>query len=1067
MRRKVFCVGLAILGAVVTMVCGVSRAGAAEYSWQQPHAKVLPQGDLEWAPRPFVFEKGESVRYIDYESGDDANDGLTKTTPWKHHPWDANATGKAKECEGIHTYVFKRGAIYRGALTAAESGVPGNPIRLTSDPDWGTGEACLFGSEQIKDGWKRCDAQSAPGIPQPEKVWYRDMATDQPPWALWETRGEDVIRIPIARAPNWTITNPDDPQKDWWTWKGRAKVPDNGGIDPEHITSDDPHFYDGGAVYTEWSGNMGTVYRREVQAYDVKEHALRCGKGRAGNRYFIENVRGLLDAPGEYFYARTPPFAQRLYVRMPEGRDPNTCVLEASRIKWLIVLRDKSNIVISGLRFSFNDVGNPGSDRPIVPMAPVVIRIAGDSHDVHVTNCRFFHIAGAVSAFPRPNQKHTEAALPDLMPWHHDTMNHIEVNDNDIEYCDRSAIMMNSGMVAWGVEWPPRGEFKKARIMRNRLHWIAIRPGGYLYSALPTISADALEEVEIAGNILDRCCGAGISTLGGRRGNNVEVGDTPLTRILIHHNKVTNTMLSCNDYGGIEPWQGGSNYVYNNISGNCIGARNYVSIEKPEKTTAYNFYLDGTFKSYVFNNIAWGGSNSPDSPYRSRAPFMQVIGFMNHWFNNTAYGFMEGFHGSAAQRCSFLGNVLNDMTWYYMKQGSKHEASISMEDAKTQDVPFIPSLAYGENIFFGPPSEQSGKMFVLKDMRAATPEEMSQKLAALKTKLSSYGRMAAEQPLRDPANHDFRPVAGSGVEGNGVKFFVPWSLYAMVGEWNFYRDPSDPKRVTGENFYMSDEYMQRRTYYEIPRNDLDVPGGTLDDYISGPLEDWTPGAMKFDGKSRYCVLPDNRIKSGYTLTEHIEPGGKDLIKGKWTYPGERRKTVDMNDNNFLIEVYFKTDLGFRSGVLVSKRGANNGRGYQLSVDDTGTLSFTVQADASAGVTTTNPINDGRWRHIIAEVDRMGGMMRLYVDGKLDIQAKVDLEGSCSNTGDFLLGKGNDGRFFAGAVDFLRVSRGTLKDAKTTIDELYAWEFDGPFLRGFCGVKPQGKRNAGALLLSDN
>ena len=76
---------------------------------------------LEWTPKPFVFQKGDSALYIDFESGDDAKDGKTQQTAWKHHPWDAGATGEAKACKGIHTYVFKGGVVYRNALKATES----------------------------------------------------------------------------------------------------------------------------------------------------------------------------------------------------------------------------------------------------------------------------------------------------------------------------------------------------------------------------------------------------------------------------------------------------------------------------------------------------------------------------------------------------------------------------------------------------------------------------------------------------------------------------------------------------------------------------------------------------------------------------------------------------------------------------------------------------------------------------------------------------------------------------------------------------------------------------------
>ena len=65
--------------------------------------------------------------------------------------------------------------------------------------------------------------------------------------------------------------------------------------------------------------------------------------------------------------------------------------------------------------------------------------------------------------------------------------------------------------------------------------------------------------------------------------------------------------------------------------------------------------------------------------------------------------------------------------------------------------------------------------------------------------------------------------------------------------------------------------------------------------------------------------------------------------------------------------------------------------------------------------------------------------------------------SLKNNDDLIVGKG-----LPGAIAFLRISQGTLRDADTTIDELYAWEFDGPFLRDFMGVKPVGKRDAGAF-----
>ena len=176
----------------------------ARWSWQEPQAKVLPTGDLEWAPKPFEFKAGESVRYIDFESGNDANDGLSKQTPWKHHPWDPNAAGKAAACKGVHTYVFKQGVVYRGELNANESGTADAPIILTRDPSWGTGPAVICGSEAVT-GWKKGADNNL--IPEPEKVWYVDL--DWAPRNVWMV-GKDgaVTRIALARTPNWNDHRP-------------------------------------------------------------------------------------------------------------------------------------------------------------------------------------------------------------------------------------------------------------------------------------------------------------------------------------------------------------------------------------------------------------------------------------------------------------------------------------------------------------------------------------------------------------------------------------------------------------------------------------------------------------------------------------------------------------------------------------------------------------------------------------------------------------------------------------------------------------------------------------------
>ena len=128
------------------------------------------------------------------------------------------------------------------ALRVKESGVSGAPVRLTSDPSWGKGEAVLCGSERVLS-WKR--GATHPDIPEPQLVWWADL--DFAPRCVWSVSQDGkILRIPLARTPNWKLSNPDDVKSEWWVWDNPGKPfgntikNDRGqeihlGIDTQHI----------------------------------------------------------------------------------------------------------------------------------------------------------------------------------------------------------------------------------------------------------------------------------------------------------------------------------------------------------------------------------------------------------------------------------------------------------------------------------------------------------------------------------------------------------------------------------------------------------------------------------------------------------------------------------------------------------------------------------------------------------------------------------------------------------------------------------------------------------------
>ncbi len=405
------CIG--ILALLIAAHNGVSAQNVARWSWQEPQAKVLPTGDLEWAPKAFEFKAGESVRYIDFESGNDANDGLSKQTPWKHHPWDPNAGAKAAACKGPQTYVFKQGVDYRGELNANESGTEDASIILTRDPSWGEGPAVICGSEAVT-GWKQGADNKL--IPEPEKVWYVDL--NWAPRNVWVVgKNGAVARIALARTPNWNITDPDDIKSEWWTWKNPDKPFDNYttinsqrrhlAFDKEQINTNKPQdYYQGAIIWTTKGWVMGNPFPARVLAADREKGSLTFAgqwggepayKIIRGCQYYLEDKPQYLDSPGEFWFDNKDN-GGRLYLRLPGDLDPNSAHIEVAKRIHMIDSRGISHVRVRGLTFRFanvywNLVAAPyWVSHESIDVQPGCVRLLGSGTDIEVSHCAFEHV---------------------------------------------------------------------------------------------------------------------------------------------------------------------------------------------------------------------------------------------------------------------------------------------------------------------------------------------------------------------------------------------------------------------------------------------------------------------------------------------------------------------------------------------------------------------------------------------------------------------------------------------------------------------------------------------------
>ncbi|MAX26211.1 MAG: hypothetical protein CMJ19_17080, partial [Phycisphaeraceae bacterium] len=976
---------------LVQFCCTTAKAQTtAAFDWQKPVAQVLPTGEIRYKPQPFVFAKGQHVRYIDFQNGDDHNDGRTPTSAWKHHPWDPNARNQSQQDQQGDTYLFKRGVIYRGKIQIKRQGTAQNPIRITSDPTWGDVDAPAMwvGSQQVTgfkplgsipsqddavDGdittaiqswakvthpqsiepgktysitltltdtfadekvvvslnWSKQNGQfggyntsARPGnipakqgtytfelkprdkadlggfslavyrstsgswqdrtalgicnipltsakktrsvathtlIPEPQKVWYVDL--DFAPRNVWMINADkQVTRIPLARTPNWKVQDTDDIKRQWWQFDNpgnphfkRVKV-DNSeyllGIDTKHLT-ESPDYYDGAYVWTEYGWVMGTPYPSRIRKFfpDRKGMAIKgqWGGGAGGNhlprysRYYLENKPQFLDDPDGEFWFEKRGSGGRLFIRLPGDQNPNEVAVEVAKHATLIDAESMNHLQISNLSFGFT---NTWWDLDASPFAnkdvdPACIRLLGHGDDIRVTHNRFEHVNLPVRLVVVGDGK---------------TIDRVRITDNVIRYTDHGAMQLLDGS-SWGQEYPTT-QLLDVKVLRNKLQYIGMRPTSWGQGhAIDILCA---QTCEVAGNVLNKLYGAGIFVYGGKR--SAARTDRPLSRILIHHNQVTDSLLNNNDWGGIETWQAGPAYVYNNVSGNPGGYKLWGIANQPKEPGTARFghayYMDGGYKQYYFNNIAWGKSNDPYSPLGNTAAFQEIHGYQTNIFNNTAYNFVIGSRRQApvAGQNKYMGNIWDSIGYMVFRHAkpSRQQADPNARDVGTVGSEFEHATnAYVNNLFYKLPTqvgvfEPTGVWYPDLDSFASAMQK--------RQSIGNVGHVSEQPVLRNAPQHDFRPTQAA--VDQGVKVFVPWALYAVVGEWHFYHAGDDPTRIPDEHFHLSSHYVKRTDYHHMPRFPLTLVNADVSAYQDGPLEDWTKGSLTFDGQTTYATLTE-------------------------------------------------------------------------------------------------------------------------------------------------------------------------------------------------------------------
>jgi hypothetical protein len=890
-------------------------------------------------------------------------------------------------------------------------------------------------------------------MPDADKVWSTDV--DFLPRTLWLTRpDEDPVRLKLARWPNWEESNPRDLMSEWPTWDqpqwwkeglNQTKI----GKNTKHVGIADSlpgplEDLVGGTVWTEWGIVMGSPYPAEIEGVADIQQGKRSYQGIAfrgpwtynaleriitGNRFYLEDLPQFLDEPGE-FWVEKKGSNSRIYVRLPGDADPNGFTLEAGRHYNFFEGSHAEHLHWTGLTFRFGNMGwhynHPQWGRPNLLIG--AIRLSGEGDGLVIANNTFEHL-------PMPVRIDVGSTAQRIGT--------ITVADNRMTDTDHGAITITNAT--------PRGESSMGSlghvdVLRNSL----VRIGMRIVSGEHGHAVDIRfpETSHLAGNFLHRIGGWGLSVFGGKpSGNNRAEIEAPLSRHLIHHNRVEDVLLKSNDWGGIETWQGGSHYVFNNVVINALGFKHWIWNQgNKDRASSFGhaYYMDGSFKNYVFNNIGLGQNNDVSTPGVNLTAIQNIISFENWYFNNSFHTFVAATRQQApdAGRFRYLGNVFSDVSQMLFRHANPQDTAPDPNAAHyTQGGNFdYPSIAYYGNILH----DISGRIGTFEETGVVYDEltDFRKALSRLNVQATDVGIITEQAPLLDPGDMDWRPVMGSAARSVDIRVFVPWGLARTVGEWQFTLNRADPNEIIDEHWLMTAAYADRKSYKDTPRYPLRGEGFTATDYTKGSLDTWTDSALHFDA-SRALRVTHTEANVAVRI-----PGGQGV-----EVPDAEPRSVDARRTSLIVEAIVRPA---GDGLIAGK--FDGAVGYTLSIKD-GAPVFRIATEGGDDIAVQGAaLESGQWHHVLGEFDRENRRLTLYVAGQPGTTAGIQsITGSLSNRADFVVGEG-----FTGDIGFLRVALSSLAESKTSFNELHTWQTDGPHFYDFTGQDRRIQNAAGAL-----
>ena len=706
------------------------------------------------------------------------------------------------------------------------------------------------------------------------------------------------------------------------------------------------------------------------------------------SRYFIENLPFLLDAGGEFFYC---PKRKKLFVRLPGDQNPNTAHLEAGRHEVILSILNGADIEIENLHFAgINELPIKTASTRFWRGAlhNSAIQLSGNTERIRVSSCRFTNLPFGIISFcsNRPQKELLEQII---------------IENNVFENIGGSAVTLSaiSRLRAPVLKTGKTGRLRRVKLTGNEVNLAGARRISLWGFDHGLCLVDA-ELSEVAYNTTRRTAGSGIIVFAPpfyhQFGKNPQL-EVPVQRNSIHHNRVEDSLLSLQDYGGIAYWHGGPAYLYANTSVNPVGYKHTHFRRKPNKHgTCYRsscfgigMYADHGYKVYAFDNRIMGKSGDCRSQFYNACGWNEAAGFLNAVFNNDIRNFAIPIRKGMTEsnRSRYLGNLLK----------GAHDAFFRLD---AEHVEFD-SLAFAGN-------RLEGDSNVIAAGHALGPKQTDRTLTHWQKRLKGNMAIAHRTGTHLPA----RSLPEQTQNHQKTRVFVPWGIAYTQGEYHFVPYPKKITRIIDEHLFWNQDWRSRAAARTAtPRNHLTGVNIDHSSFIEGGLESWARGVLRLNGRNQHVQAVSTKL---------FQP---------------RRK-------KFIAEFYLRVR---NAGPLCMKVDAT-GQGYRIDVLADGNLGIDYrplpnkhQANRSGNVN----LLDDRYHHLLVEIDaHRKQFCRLFVDGTP--VPLMPAQGFIENTVDRSnrLHLAFDGKAHLSCdIDFFRFANGTLEESHTDIDELYQWQFD--------------------------